>query len=135
VQILTHVHRGFDSRHLDAIGLQPVAPDLLSAARAAVQRVTVQDALFGYMATLVRQTREWPALTLGASPRAAISLMRVSKALAAIDGRDFVIPDDVKSAMLPVLRHRVIVKPEADLEGMTADQILQDVARSVEVPK
>jgi MoxR-like ATPase len=135
VQILTHVHRGFDSRHLDALGLQPIAPDLLAAARAAVQRVTVQEALFGYMATLVRQTREWPALTLGASPRAAISLMRVSKALAAIDGRDFVIPDDVKSAMLPVLRHRVIVKPEADLEGMTADQILQDVARAVEVPK
>jgi MoxR-like ATPase len=61
--------------------------------------------------------------------------MRVAKALAAIDGRDYVIPDDVKAAMLPVLRHRVIVKPEADLEGMTADQILQDVARAVEVPK
>jgi len=135
VRLLGHVHRGFDSRDLDALGLQPIATELLIAARADVQSVNVQDALFGYIVALVRQTRDWPALTLGASPRAAISLMRVAKALAAIDGRDYVIPDDVKAAMLPVLRHRVIVKPEADLEGMTADQILQDVARAVEVPK
>ena len=135
VRLLGHVHRGFDSRDLDALGLQPIAADLLAQARAGVQQVTVQDALFGYMVALVRQTRDWPALTLGASPRAAISLMRVSKALAAIDGRDYVIPDDVKAAMLPVMRHRVIVKPDADLEGLSADQILQDVSRAVEVPK
>src|SRR5262249_35293091 len=131
VRLLGHVHRGFDSRDLDALGLQPIAADLLAQARAGVQQVTVQDSLFGYMVALVRQTREWPALTLGASPRAAISLMRVAKALAAIDGRDYVIPDDVKSALLPVLRHRVIVKPDADLEGLSADQILHDVARAV----
>jgi MoxR-like ATPase len=135
VRLLGHVHRGFDSRDLDALGLQPIAADLLAQARAGVQQVTVQDSLFGYIVALVRQTREWPALTLGASPRAAISLMRVAKALAAIDGRDYVIPDDVKSALLPVLRHRVVVKPDADLEGLSADQILQDVARAVEVPK
>jgi len=135
VRLLAHVHRGFDSRDLDALGLQPIAADLLAQARAGVQQVTVQESLFGYIVALVRQTREWPALTLGASPRAAISLMRVAKALAAIEGRDYVIPDDVKSALLPVLRHRVVVKPDADLEGLSADQILQDVARAVEVPK
>jgi MoxR-like ATPase len=84
---------------------------------------------------LVRLTREWPALALGASPRAAVSLMRFSRALAALDGRDYVIPDDVKSSFLPVLRHRVVVKAEADLEGLTADQVLQDVLGGVEVPK
>jgi MoxR-like ATPase len=135
VQLLTNVHAGFDSGKLDALGLQAIAPELLAAARGEVQRVTVQDALFGYMVQLVRQTRDWPALTLGASPRAAISLMRVAKAMAALDGRDYVLPDDVKAAMLPVLRHRLIVKPEADLEGMTPDQILQDVSRAVEVPR
>jgi MoxR-like ATPase len=135
VQLLTNVHHGFDSRNLDALKLEPIAPGLLAQARAETQRVNVQDALFGYMVQLVRQTREWPALTLGASPRAAISLMRFAKAVAALDQRDYVLPDDVKEAMLPVLRHRIIVKPEADLEGMTPDQVLQDVIRAVEVPR
>jgi MoxR-like ATPase len=83
----------------------------------------------------VRQTREWPALTLGASPRAALNLMLVAKALAAIDGRSYVVPDDVKEAALPALRHRLVLQPEADLEGMTADQALQEIIRSVEIPQ
>ena len=70
-----------------------------------------------------------------ASPRAAVSLLAVSKAVAAMDGRDYVIPDDVKQAVPSVLRHRIMVKPEADLEGITPDQVLQDVVRAVEVPK
>jgi MoxR-like ATPase len=83
----------------------------------------------------VRRTREWPALSLGASPRAAVSLMMFSKAIAAMDGREYLIPDDVKEAVLPVLRHRIVVRPEADLEGISADQVLQDILRAVEVPK
>jgi MoxR-like ATPase len=84
---------------------------------------------------IVRRTRDWPSLSLGASPRAAVSLMLVSKGCAAMDGRDYVIPDDVKAAVQPVLRHRIILKPEADLEGLTPDQVLDDVLRAVEVPK
>jgi MoxR-like ATPase len=83
----------------------------------------------------VRRTRDWPALSLGASPRAAVSLMVFAKAIAALDGREYLIPDDVKQAALPVLRHRIVVKPEADLEGITPDQVVQDVVRAVEVPK
>ena len=94
-----------------------------------------EPALFRYITALVRRTREWPSLSLGASPRAAISLMMVAKAIAAMDGRGYLIPDDVKSVVAPVLRHRIMLKPEADLEGATADQIIRDVVAAVEVPK
>jgi MoxR-like ATPase len=133
--LLANVHGGFDPRNLDSVGLTAVDPELLHAARAEVRTVNVQDALFGYIVQLVRKTREWPAVSLGASPRAAVSLMLFAKAIAAIDDRAYIIPDDVKQAALPVLRHRIAVKPEADLEGITPDQILQDVIRSVEVPR
>jgi len=133
--LLASAHRGFDPHDLDALALEPIQAEWLSEARAEVRRVAVQDALFGYIVELVRRTREWPALTLGASPRAAVSLLHVSKALAALDGRDYVLPDDVKTAIPPVLRHRVIVRAEADLEGLTADQILDAVIRAVEVPR
>jgi MoxR-like ATPase len=134
-QLLVNVQQGFDSRRLDDLGITPMPPDWLTDARQQVLRVAVERSLFDYVVKLVRLTREWPALALGASPRAAVSLMRFSRALAALDGRDYVIPDDVKSSFLPVLRHRVVVKAEADLEGLTADQVLQDVLGGVEVPK
>jgi len=134
-KLLANVHGGFDPRNLDSVALAAVDPQLLLAARAEVRTVNVQEALFGYIVQLIRKTREWPAVSLGASPRAAVSLMLFAKAIAAIDDRDYLIPDDVKQAVLPVLRHRIAVKPEADLEGITPDQILQDVIRSVEVPR
>jgi MoxR-like ATPase len=135
IQLLQNTQAGFDSRRLGEMPLEPVAPDLLAAARAEIDRVGVQASLHGYVVQIVRQTRDWPSLTLGASPRAAISLLRFAKAMAALDGRDYVIPDDVKAAVPPVLRHRLVIKPEADLEGVSADQILQEVLRAVEVPR
>jgi MoxR-like ATPase len=134
-QLLINVQQGFDSRHLDALGVSAMPPAWLSDARQELGRVAVERSLFDYIVKLIRLTREWPALALGASPRAAMSLTRFAKAVAALDGRDYVIPDDVKQAFLPVLRHRVIVKAEADLEGLTADQSLDDVLKAVEVPK
>jgi MoxR-like ATPase len=134
-QLLINVQQGFDSRHLDALGITAMPPVWLSEARQELARVAVERSLFDYIVRLVRLTREWPPLSLGASPRAAMSVTRFAKAVAALDGRDYVIPDDVKQAFLPVLRHRVIVKAEADLEGLTADQSLDDVLKAVEVPK
>jgi MoxR-like ATPase len=134
-QLLRNVHNGFDPRHLDAVGLAPIDRELLLAARAAARRVTVQEALFDYITQLVRKTRDWPAVSLGASPRASVSLLWCAKAIAAIDGRDYVIPDDVQQAAPPVLRHRIVVKPEAELEGISADQVLREVVRSVDVPR
>jgi MoxR-like ATPase len=135
VQILTNVQNGFEARDLDSVGLQPLPAGLLAEAQREVRAVRVEPALFNYIVQIARRTRDWPSLSLGASPRAAISLMIVARAMAAMDGRDYVIPDDVKAAAPPVLRHRVVLKPEADLEGLTADLIITDVLRAVEVPK
>jgi MoxR-like ATPase len=135
VQLLANVQSGFDSREFETMNLNPIAPELLEQAQQEIKGVTVQEALFGYIVQIVRRTRDWPSLSLGASPRAAVSLMAVSKAFAAMDGRDYVIPDDVKASARPVLRHRMILRPEADLEGVTPDQVVEEVLRAVEVPK
>ncbi len=135
VQLLANVQNGFESRELEKMNLKPIPAELLGLAQQEIKAVTVQEALFGYIVQVVRRTRDWPSLSLGASPRAAVSLMAVSKAFAAMDGRDYVIPDDVKAAARPVLRHRVMLRPEADLEGVTPDQVVDEVLRAVEVPK
>lgn len=135
-QLLSRFQSGFDSRNLSSFALQALDPDVLSRAQGEVSSgVRVEEGLFAYMVRVVRATRESPALSLGASPRAAVFLMQVAKAVAAIDARDYVIPDDVKSAALPLLRHRVLLKPEAELEGLTPDQIVQDLLRTIEVPQ
>ncbi len=136
VQLLGRFQQGFDSRNLAALSLEPLDSALLTRAREEVRTgVRVETGLFDYIVRVVRATRESLALSLGGSPRAAVFLMQVSKAIAAMDGRDYVIPDDVKSAALPVLRHRLVLKPEAELEGLTPDQIIQDLLRTVEVPQ
>jgi MoxR-like ATPase len=135
VQILTNVQNGFEARDLDSMGWERLPAGLLAEAQREVKSVRVEPALFNYIVQIARRTRDWPSLSLGASPRAAISLMVVARAMAAMDARDYVIPDDVKAAAPPVLRHRLVLKPEADLEGLTADLIITDVLRAVEVPK
>ena len=135
VRLLSNVQNGFESRELEKMNLAPIETGLLADAQQQVKAVTVQEALFSYIVQIIRRTRDWPSLSLGASPRAAVSLMAVSKGFAAMDGRDYIIPDDVKAAAHPVLRHRIILKPEADLEGISADQVVEDVLRAVEVPK
>ncbi len=135
VQILSNVQNGFEAREIDGMGLIPLPAGLLAQAQQELKSVKVESALFSYVVQIARRTRDWPSLSLGASPRAAISLMVVARAIAAMDARDYVIPDDVKAAAPPVLRHRVVLKPEADLEGLTADLIIADVLRAVEVPK
>jgi len=134
-QLLENHHNGFDARNLDALQLAPIETELLRQARRELQQVKVEGALFRYITEVVRRTRDWPALALGASPRAAISLLLVAKAVAAIDARDYLIPDDIKAAALPVLRHRMILKPEAELEGMNTDRAITEVLAAVEVPK
>jgi MoxR-like ATPase len=133
--ILERHHRGFDARAIDDVQLAPLDPERMAAARREVAAVAVQAPLFAYIAAVTRRTREWPSLTLGVSPRGAVHLMQLSKALAAMEGRDYLLPDDVKRAAVPVFRHRLVLKPEADLEGLTPDQVTADVLAAVEVPK
>jgi MoxR-like ATPase len=134
VKIL-HEHSGLDVRKVEELRLTSLDPEALDAARRSVIEVTVEAALTEYVAHLVRKTRDWSAIRLGASPRAAIAVLRVSKAFAAMEERDFLIPDDVKAAVKCTLRHRILLDPEAELEGVTADEALEQVIRSVEVPK
>jgi MoxR-like ATPase len=134
-QVLQNYQDGFDPRDLQRLGFATVSLERLLAARQETSAVRVEPALLRYIVALVTRTRNSAAVSLGASPRAAISLMLFSKAIAATEGRDYLIPDDIKFAALPILRHRLVLKPEADLEGMTADQVVKEIVRSVEVPK
>jgi len=128
-------HHASGSMLLAEARIEPLAAGLLAAARDEIRGIRIEQDLYGYILELARRTREWPMLALGASPRAAICIMRVAQALAAFEDRDFVIPDDVKRAALPVLRHRILLKPEAELEGFDADRVLTDVLAAVAVPR
>ncbi len=109
-------------------------PEEILAMQRHCAAVLVDDHVLGYIAALVRKTRQWPAFSLGASPRAGVSVLRGARAMAALEGRDFAVPDDVQEIALPALRHRVILTPEAEVEGRTADELLTELIRSVEVP-
>jgi MoxR-like ATPase len=135
VQVLGNHHNGFDAQRLDGVAFESVDKRALLSAQEEIKRVRIEDALFRYLAQLVRRTRDWPSIALGASPRAAVTLMLAAKGLAAMDGRDYLIPDDIKGAALPVLRHRLLLKPEAELEGISPDQVIRDVVKAVEVPR
>ena len=134
-QILERHHAGSGAGILEDAAMVPIPEGLLGAARAEVRKIRIEPELYGYILALARRTREWPTLLLGASPRAALSVMLVAQAAAAFDSRDYLVPDDVKRAALPVLRHRVILKPEAELEGFDADRALTDVIAAVPVPR
>ena len=124
-----------DPHSIEVVPLEPIDPAVLAAARAEIAQVRVEPAIYQYIVSVVRRTRDWPALSLGASPRAAIGLFFVARALARMEGRDFLIPDDIKAAAPAVLRHRLMLKPEADLEGLTADSVIAEILSAVEVPK
>lgn len=134
-EILNHYEKGFNPRHLEQAGLEKIDPSVLGMARKEVESVRVEPALRSYIISLVRRTRDWPAISLGGSPRAAVGILVVARVLAGMEGRDYMLPDDVKAAALPVLRHRILLKPEADLEGFTSDQVMSQVIAAVEVPK
>ena len=98
-------------------------------------KVRIDDRLVNYVNQLVRLTREWPQLHMGASPRAGLALMQGARTLAAFYGRDYAVPDDVVQIALPALRHRVILSAEAEVEGHGVDELLQQLIASVEVPR
>jgi MoxR-like ATPase len=121
---------------LTTLGMEPVAntSDIL-AARAELDRVVVEEGVLGYVAEIVRATREQASVMLGASPRAGVSLLTAAKAAALLGGRDFVTPDDVKTMAQPCLRHRLVLRPEIEIEGVGVDSVLADVIERVPVPR
>jgi MoxR-like ATPase len=129
-------HRGFDPRNLAAAGVVPVATGAdIAAAHAGALTVQVADGVLAYIVDLCRATRTAPAFELGASPRGATGLLNASKAFAWLSGRDYVAPDDVKAVARPVLRHRVRLRHEAELEGVTADAVLDSLLATVPTPR
>ena len=136
MSILRRHAEGFDPRDLAAAGVRAVAgPRELAAGRAAVARVSLAPEVIGYVVDIARATRASASLQLGVSPRGATALMSTARAWAWLSGRDYVIPDDVKALARPALRHRIALRPEAELEGVTAESVLSGVLASVPVPR
>ncbi|NIH71618.1 MoxR family ATPase [Auritidibacter ignavus] len=135
-EILRRHAAGFSAADLDAVGIQPVAEETtLLKARASVQQVATGPEMLSYITDIVRATRQSPSFQLGASPRGGTALMHCAKAWAWLSGRNFVTPDDVQSLLLPTLRHRVLLRPEAELDGVDTDQVLTGLLSSVPVPR
>jgi MoxR-like ATPase len=136
VEVLARHAAGFDPRDLRAAGVRPVADAAaLAQARAEVARVQVAREVLGYAVDVCRATRQSPSLALGVSPRGATALLATSRAWAWLSGRTYVTPDDVKALAHPTLRHRVQLRAEAELEGVTAESVLDSVLASVPVPR
>lgn len=134
IEILDRHARGFDPQDLSAVQAVATADDL-AAGRAAVRGVLVGDEVMGYIVDIVRATRQSPSLQLGVSPRGATALLATARSWAWLSGRNYVTPDDVKAMTRPVLRHRVGLRPEAELEGATPDGVLDGILASVPVPR
>ena len=110
-------------------------PEKLEALRSQIQGIRIEKKLLTYIAEIVTKTRNHPHLYLGASPRASIAIMNASKAVAAVEGRDFVIPEDIKKVLEPVLGHRIILSPEREMEGSTTSSVIDMITHSVEIPR
>jgi len=135
-QVVARWDSGFSARRLDQVDIQPLAEaDAISRCRAEVRNLRMESGVQRYVVDIVRRTRDHPAAHYGASPRAAVALLLCSKALSAIRGRDFSTPDDVRDIALPVLRHRLTLRAEAELDGATPDSVLTDILQSAEVPR
>jgi len=134
--ILARVLGGFEADQPASYGIERVADaQELALLREAVRRVKVAPSLVAYITAIVRATRSSPVLTLGASPRGSVALLKMAQAAALLDGRAYVVPDDVKELAPAVLRHRVAVAPELELEGITADTALRGVIEKIEAPR
>ena len=133
--ILARVLDGFEADQPASFGVEPIGGDPLESLRAAARRVRVEPALVGYIVAIVRATRSAPTITLGGSPRASVALLKVAQATALLEGRVFVTPDDIKALAPPVLRHRIVVAPELELEGVSADDAIRAVIERIDVPR
>jgi MoxR-like ATPase len=135
-EIIARWDAGFNSRHLEQIDIQAL-PDTaaIQHCRVEIKNMRMEPGVQQYVVEIVRKTRNHQTILYGASPRAAIALLLCSKALAAIRGRDFPTPDDVRDVAAPVLRHRLALRAEAELDGATTDAVIADILKTVEVPR
>lgn len=136
VEVYRRYHEGFDAHNLAATGLTPVVtPQQLAQIRQMIQAVRVEEGVLAYIGAITNATRASPDLALGASTRAGVALLLASKTLAALHGRDYVAPDDIKFLVPPVFRHRVYLRPEAEIEGLDTDAVFRRLLAKLEVPR
>lgn len=135
-EVLKKYNQGFTSIDLDSAGVAAVcsAEDILKC-RKEINSTEIDEELMGYIICIISETRNHPFIEIGSSPRGSIALLQAAKAYAVINGRDFVIPEDIKTVAIPCLRHRIILKPEIQIEGTTEDEVLENILSSVKVPR
>ncbi len=135
-EIVARWDAGFNSRHLEQIEITKLPEEnSIQNCRSEVKQMRTEDGVQKYIVEIVHKTRNHPTILYGASPRASVALLLCSKALAAIRGRDFSTPDDVRDVAMPVLRHRLALRAEAELDGATTDAVISDILKTVEVPR
>jgi MoxR-like ATPase len=136
VEVLRRYHQGFDAHNLQAANLNPVlTAQQVVEIRESIKQIVVEEGILNYIAKIGVASRQSPDIVLGASTRATTHVLLAAKTFAALQGRSYVIPDDVKFVVPPVYRHRILLKPEAEIEGLDADSVIQRVLGSVEVPR
>lgn len=135
-EVLKRHNEGFSSIALDKADIHTVCnTENILKCREEVQKVKIEDDLMEYIVNIISETRNNPIIDIGSSPRGTIALLQCSKACAAYNGRDYVIPEDIKRMAIPTLRHRIILKPEMELEGVKPEQVLTDILSKVKVPR
>ncbi len=135
-QVVANWNAGFNSRRLDQVDIQPLPDaDAIMRCRAFIRQAHMEQGVQRYVVDIVRRTRSHPFIHYGASPRASVALLLGAKALAAIRGREFSTPDDVRDVATPVLRHRLILRAEAELDGATPDAVVADILKAAQVPR
>jgi len=135
ITLLQHYLGGFDASDLESVGLRPLLDATgIERMRRVARAVKVGPEVLEYITAIVGRTRQHPAVDLGASPRASIALLLAGQVVAAAEGRDFVVPDDIKELAAPVLRHRFLLEPDAELEGTTPDDVVRAILLDVPVP-
>ncbi|MDH3494065.1 MAG: MoxR family ATPase [Acidobacteriota bacterium] len=136
LEVVSRWDAGFNSRHLDEIEIVPLGDkDAIANCRNEVRAMTTEEGVRKYIVEIVQKTRNHPTILYGASPRASVSLLLCAKALAAVREREFATPDDVRDVAKPVLRHRLSLRAEAELDGATTDAVVSDILKTVEVPR
>ncbi len=136
IEVLRRYHHGFDAHALASNGLNPiVGPEQLAALREEIKGITVEEGILTYIAKIGQSSRNTPDLALGGGPRATIAMLLAAKVWAAMQGRGYVVPDDAKALAAPIFRHRVLLKAEAEIEGLNADTVIKRVLAKVEVPR
>ena len=134
--ILKNYHQGFNATRLETVGIESVIDSTsLQECQDTIQSITVEDSILGYIISLVEASRNSSELVLGASPRASIALLLASKTYAVLQGRDYILPDDVKYLAPHVYRHRILLKPDAEIEGLTPDDVIDRLLAEVEIPR